>query len=62
MRNRNPYARRKLMSARQLRRAAAPSPRQRARIVSGLKEVAAREIKKGLADRIAEQAVEPETP
>ncbi len=56
MPTRNPYARRKPLGARQLRRAAALSPRQQARIMRGLKETAAREIKRGLADTIAAHA------
>jgi hypothetical protein len=54
MRRHNPYANRRTLSARQLRRAATPSPRQKTRIVDALKATAAREIKKGLADKIAE--------
>ena len=52
MRQRNPYARRKLLSARQLRRAAAPSPHQRARTIQRLQADAHRLIADGLAKRL----------
>ena len=53
MKHRNPFANRRHPSARARRRAAAPSPRQERRIVQSLRDTAAREIKKGLASRIA---------
>ena len=53
MSHRNPFANRHLQSARQRRRAAEPSSRQSVRIMDALKENAAREIRKSLANRIA---------
>lgn len=53
MKHRNPFANRRQQSARARRRAAEPSPRQAARIIATLRGNAAREIKKGLADKIA---------
>lgn len=61
MRHRNPFAHRRTVSARQRRRADAPSPRQASRIVQELRETASREIKRGLADRIAGHGEEPAT-
>ena len=53
MRNRNPFANRRRQSARERRRAAEPSIRQTRRVVLALRATASREIKKGLANRIA---------
>ncbi len=53
MKHRNPFANRRQQSARARRRAEEPSQRQTHRIVIGLRAAAAREIKKGLAKRIA---------
>ena len=53
MKHRNPFARRRHQSTRERRRAVALSPRQERRIVLSLRDTAAREIKKGLASRIA---------
>ncbi len=55
MKYRNQFANRRRPSVRALRRAATPSPRQERRIVLGLRATAAREIKRGLAGRIAEK-------
>ncbi len=53
MRHRNPFANRRPQSTRARRRAAEPSTRQAQKIVLSLRASAAREIKKGLAGRIA---------
>lgn len=52
MRNRNPFSNRRLQSTRERRRAAEPSVRQKRRVVLALRDDAAREIKKGLLQRI----------
>lgn len=51
---RNPYRNRRPPSARQRRRAAAPTLRQKQRVVDALKETASRLVRKGLADRLDE--------
>lgn len=56
MRRRNPFANRRVPSARQLRRAATASPRQQARVVGRLKAAAARQIKEGLEEKLAVRA------
>ena len=53
MKHRNPFANRRRQSTRERRRADTPSARHKGRIVSSLRATAAREIKKGLAGRIA---------
>ncbi len=53
MKHRNPFTNHRPQSARARRRAAEPSPRQARKIVLSLRASAAREIKKGLAGRIA---------
>lgn len=53
MKHRNPFANRHQPSARARRRAETPTPRQERRIVTDLRTAARREIKKGLASRIA---------
>lgn len=45
---------RRPMSARALRRAAAPTLRQKAQVVAALKEKASQRIRQGLAERLAE--------
>ena len=52
MRNRNPFSNRRRQSTRERRRAAEPSVRQTRRVVLALRADAAREIKKGLLQRI----------
>ncbi len=52
-RRRNQYAHRNPPSARQRRRALAPSLRQKQRVVDLLQDNAARLVRKGLADRLA---------
>lgn len=52
MRQRNPYARRKLLSTRQLRRANVTSPRQRTRAIQRLQANAHRLIADGLEKRL----------
>lgn len=53
MKHHNPFANHRPRSTRARRRAEKPSPRQERRIVIGLRSAAKREIKKGLAGRIA---------
>lgn len=53
-RQKNPYAQRRPPSARQRRRAAAPTLRQKQRVASMLKSNASRLVRQGLADRLVE--------
>ncbi len=53
-RRRNPYAHRNPPSARERRRALAPTIRQKQRVADGLKETASRLVRKGLAARLDE--------
>ncbi len=53
MKHRNPFANRRQQSTRERHRAAQPSARQTQRVILALRATAAREIKKGLANRIA---------
>ena len=53
MKQRNPFANRRQQSTRERHRAAQPSARQTQRVILALRATAAREIKKGLANRIA---------
>ncbi len=55
-RHRNPYANRRVPSARSRRRALTLSPRQEARAIRRLKSAANRMIAAGLAEKIAQQA------
>lgn len=59
MKHRNPFANRHQQSTRARRRAAEPSARRAQRTVLSLRAIAAREIKKGLAGRIAAREGEP---
>jgi hypothetical protein len=56
MSHRNPFANRRPLGARQLRRATAASPRQQARAVGRLKAVAAKQIKEGLREKLTAAA------